>query len=130
MDKPNSCCGFSVKMIYACSGASDTGEISDRAARQLKNEKVGYMSCLAGIGGGVGDLIDKAQAASQILVIDGCETDCGKKTFEKAGLNHFIHLRLSDHGLKKGETPATDERIQFVASEGKKLLARGRNLDD
>ncbi|RJP33731.1 MAG: zinc-binding protein [Candidatus Omnitrophota bacterium] len=120
-EKP--CCGFSVKMIYACSGASDTGEITDRAARQIRDDKIGYMSCLAGIGGGVDDLIEKAQAASKILVIDGCETDCGKKTFEKAGFDHFVHLRLNDLGLKKGETPVTDSRIQMVAEEGKKLLA-------
>ncbi len=117
------CCGFSVKMIYACSGASDTGEIADRAARQIRNEKIGYMSCLAGIGGGVDDLIEKAQAASKILVIDGCETDCGRKTFEKAGFDRFVHLRLDDLGLKKGETPVTDYRIEMVAEEGKKLLS-------
>lgn len=116
-------CGFSVKMIYACSGASDTGEISDRAARQLRNEKVGFMSCLAGIGGGMDDLIEKARAASKILVIDGCDIDCGKKTFEKAGFNEFVHLRLSDLGFKKGESPVTEERIQLAASEGKKRLS-------
>lgn len=122
MDKTCNC-GFSVKMIYACSGASDTGEISDRAARQLRNEKVGYMSCLAGIGGGVDDLIEKARAASKILVIDGCEVDCGKKIFEKAGFDRFVHLRLSDLGMKKSESPVIEERIQLAASEGKKRLS-------
>ncbi len=117
------CCGFSVKMIYTCSGASDVGEIADRAARQLRNEKVGYMSCLAGIGGGVDDLIEKAHAASKILVIDGCETNCGKKTFEKAGFDSFIHLQLADLGLKKGESPVTDYRIQQAVDEGKKRLS-------
>lgn len=118
-----SCCGFSVKMIYACSGASDTGEIADRAARRIRNEKAGFMACLVGIGGGIEDQLDKARAASTILVIDGCETGCGKKIFEQAGFDRFHHLRLNDLGLQRGESPVTEERIQFVAEEGKKLLS-------
>ncbi|MCX6348486.1 MAG: hypothetical protein NTV79_03145, partial [Candidatus Aureabacteria bacterium] len=53
MATKSSCgCGGTVKLVFPCSGASDTGEIADRAARKLSAEGTGNMYCLAGIGGG------------------------------------------------------------------------------
>ena len=44
------CCSGGVRMIYACSGAADVGEIADRVARKLRDEGFTKMSCLAAIG--------------------------------------------------------------------------------
>ena len=46
-------CGEALRLIFACSGASDIGRISDLAARTLTKDGVGKMYCLAGIGGRV-----------------------------------------------------------------------------
>jgi len=59
-------------VVYACSGCSDAGELADRIARQLTREGVAEMSCLAGIGGRVKPLVNRAAAAERILEIDGC----------------------------------------------------------
>jgi uncharacterized metal-binding protein len=38
------CCGGGTKLIYACSGAADVGEIADRVARKLRADGVARMS--------------------------------------------------------------------------------------
>ena len=57
-EKSNVCRG-GPKLIFACSGAADVGEIADRAARELTKNGLGKMFCLAGIGGRVGGIMKK-----------------------------------------------------------------------
>ncbi|MHC4060784.1 MAG: putative zinc-binding protein, partial [Planctomycetota bacterium] len=59
-----SVCGPASKLIFACSGAADVGEISDKAARKLTEDGAGKMFCLAGIGGKVEPIISAAKSAS------------------------------------------------------------------
>lgn len=101
-------------LVYPCSGAADTGEIADRAARRLDAEDKAWMSCLAGIGGRVSGLMANAAAAPALLAIDGCPQDCAKKTLELAGFTNIRHVRVTDLGYKKGHSPATDEAVQAV----------------
>jgi uncharacterized metal-binding protein len=111
------------KLIFSCSGAADTGEIADRTARQLTKDGVGKMYCLAGVGGRVPDIMDVTRSASSILAIDGCDKDCVKHCLEAAGFQDFRHLRVTDLGMPKGQSPATDERIRLVADRAKELLS-------
>jgi uncharacterized metal-binding protein len=108
--------------VYPCSGAADVGEIADRAGRLLNAEDQGWMSCLAGIGGRVSGLMANAAAARALLAIDGCPHDCAKKTLELAGFTNVKHVRVTDLGLKKGQSPATEEAIRRVADAAVALL--------
>src|SRR5512135_3687692 len=110
-------------LVYPCSGAADTGEIADRAARRLDAENAAWMSCLAGIGGRVSGLMANAAAAPQLLAIDGCPLDCAKKTLELAGFTNIRHMRVTDLGFKKGKTPTTDETVATVIRHAKTLLS-------
>lgn len=124
-DKSAECsCGAAPKLIFACSGAADVGKISDLAARKLTTEGVGKMFCLAGIGGRVSGIIETTRAATAILAIDGCPLDCAKHTLEQAGLAKYEHIRLSDLGMEKGKTAATDEAVAKVVDLGKSRLAQ------
>lgn len=116
-------CATAPKLIFACSGASDVGEISDRAARLLTREGKGKMYCLAGIGGRVSGIVATTEAASQVLAIDGCPLDCAKNCLKEAGFTTFAHVRLADLGMEKGKSPVTDERIEKAAERGRGLLA-------
>ena len=104
----------SLPLVFSCSGAADVGEIADSSARRLSRDGTGRMYCLAGVGGRVGDIMANTQAAGQILAIDGCPLECARNTLEQAGFTRFEHVRLSDLGLKKGESPVSDERIAQV----------------
>ncbi|MGD8786886.1 MAG: putative zinc-binding protein [Phycisphaerales bacterium] len=110
-------------LIFACSGAADVGEISDRAARKMTKEDIGTMFCLAGIGGKVDPIIQKTKSASKILAIDGCGLDCVKECLEKAGFDEFEHLRVTDFGMNKGSSPATDENISTFVAKAKSILS-------
>jgi len=109
-------------LVYSCSGAADTGEIADRAARCIDAEDHAWMSCLAGIGGRVSGLMANAAAAPALLAIDGCPQDCAKKTHELAGFTNVRHVRVTDLGFKKGKTPASDEAICQVVAAATALL--------
>ena len=120
-EKSNVCSG-GPKLIFACSGAADVGEISDRAARKLNKEGDGAMFCLAGLGGKVEPIMKKTASASKILAIDGCELDCVKKCLQQAGFTEFKHIRVTDFGMQKGRTAITEENIAVVAQQGVVLL--------
>ena len=116
-------CKGGVKLIFPCSGSADVGEISDRAARKMTAQGDGKMFCLAGIGGNISGMIASAKGADKVLVIDGCSMDCAKKTMEQRGIDHYLHLRLTDLGMEKAKSPATIERIENVVQKGKELFS-------
>ncbi len=98
------------------------GGLSDQAARQMAKDGAGKMYCLAGIGGRVDGIMANTQAAGRIVVIDGCEQECARKTMELAGFKGFQHLKLAEMGFKKGETPVTPARVRAVADRGATLM--------
>ena len=115
-------CESGPKLIFACSGAADVGAIADQAARHLTKEGTGKMYCLAGIGGRVNNIVKSTEQASKILALDGCALDCAKRCLEEAGFTRYDHLRVTDLGMKKGETPITMENILAVAQAASQRL--------
>lgn len=120
--QPTVCCTPAAKPIYACSGAADVGEIADHAARRLTADGAGKMSCLAGIGGRIPNLLEIARGAQVILAIDGCPLHCARNTLEKAGFTKFQHICLADLGMAKGKTPPTAEAVAKAVTVGKSKL--------
>ena len=121
--QPQCTCQAAPKLIFPCSGASDVGGLSDRAARQMTLDLAGKMYCLAGIGGRVEGILETTRAAASVLVIDGCRQECARKTMELAGFSGFAHLQLErDLGFAKGGTRVTTARIRQVADRGAELL--------
>ncbi|MGA1795460.1 MAG: putative zinc-binding protein [bacterium] len=115
-------CSPGSKLIFACSGGSDTGEIADRVARKLSKDGVGKMFCLAGIGGWINWIIISTDTALKVLVIDGCPLNCAKKTMEHSGFNNFEHICLADLGLQKGKSPVTEGTIEIIADKIKAMV--------
>ena len=113
-----------VRLLFPCSGAADTGEIADRAARRLARGGFGRMFCLAGVGGRVPAVMDNMKMAGEIWAIDGCSEDCARYTLELAGFSVTRHLRVTDYGFEKGHSPATDDNVAVVA--GKALVEENR----
>ena len=123
MGADKSCeCSAAPKLIFACSGAADVGEIADRAARKLTREGKGKMFCLAGVGGRVPGIMKSTEAAAAILAIDGCPLNCVKNCLEQAGFATFQHLQLADLGMEKGKTAVSQENIARVAAKGVELM--------
>lgn len=121
--KQSCACAAAPKLVFACSGAADVGQIADLAARKLTKDGAGKMFCLAGIGGRASSIMETTRAASRILAIDGCPLNCAKLCLEQAGFNHFEHLQLADIGLVKGQSPPSDETVAATASAAAEKLA-------
>lgn len=117
-------CNNTPKLIFSCAGAADVGEIADRAARKLHKEGAGKLYCLSGIGAGLNNFIEQTKGASDMLAIDGCSIECAKKLLLKNGIDKFEYIRVTDSGMEKGKSPATDENIERIAVQGREVLNR------
>ena len=106
-------CGTNEYNVVSCSGASDLGQLSDLVARKLRDNKVRKMNCLGMVAIENQPLIEAFKSAN-VLVIDGCPVDCGRKIMEKAGVSEFHHLRLTDLGYQKGKTAVTEEVLDEI----------------
>jgi uncharacterized metal-binding protein len=110
----NTClCGASEALVLSCSGACDLGHITDLIARKLRDNGVREMNCLAVVGSGIEKSIEDFKKMD-ILMLDGCPIDCGKKILDKAGFKDYRYLRITDLGYIKGRTSITDEVINSV----------------
>ncbi len=112
------------RLIYACSGAANTGYLADSAARKMMRDGTGKMTCLAAIGAELSGFVESAKAAESNIVIDGCRVSCGKKIFEKMGLP-FVHYKTTDYGVEKGKTEITEEVVNKVSREITETVADG-----
>ena len=101
------------RVLYACSGAADSGQIADLVARRLDDEDWGGISCLSGVGAGLAGFLEYAKEADNII-LDGCPVGCGRKMFEQRALP-FTEVVITNHGVVKGSTPATPEVVERVA---------------
>lgn len=106
-------CGSGEFIVIACSGSCDLGQVTDIVARKLSDNKIRKMNCLAAVAADVKPTIEAFKAAN-LLLLDGCPVDCGKKILDKAGIENYKYMRLTDLGYRKGQTPVTKEIIEVV----------------
>jgi len=119
-DEKGCLCNSGEKIVIACSGACDLGHITDLVARKLRDNKVYKMNCLAAVGADIKPTIEAFKTAN-LLLLDGCTVDCGKKILDKAGITNYNYLRLTDLGYVKGQTPVTDVVIKAVYEKAEVL---------
>lgn len=110
-------------LIFPCSGASDVGELADRAARRLTRSGLGKLYCLAAIGGKLQQYIDETQSAREIIIIDGCSNVCANKTLGTIGVSGY-EFNLEKMGFQKGDSPATGKNIEKVVGHVQTRIQR------
>ncbi len=122
----SSCCSGDGKtvLLYSCSGGANVGEMADKAARQLMYEGCGQMFCIVGLGGDIQGMIQAAKDADMNVVIDGCDMDCGKKTFDRCGVTNYVQVKVTDLGIEKAKPKAaTDDEVGKVIEKVKEVVA-------
>ncbi|MFP4466727.1 MAG: putative zinc-binding protein [Candidatus Goldiibacteriota bacterium] len=105
------CCNEGNEFIYACSGGSDVGFISDRLARMLSVAGYGNISCLAGIGGDIEKFLKSAKEAKRNIVIDGCGIKCGKKMLKNRGIACENYV-ITEFGFEKNKAGVSDDTVK------------------
>ncbi len=105
-------------LIFSCSGAANVGEIADEACRRLMFDGKGEMYCLNGLGGQIDEFIEKTKAADVVLLVDGCDKACGKVVMDKAGIDAFRYVCVTDLGVEKGKPKrAEEEQIEKLRTK-------------
>jgi len=105
-----------VTLLYACSGAANTGLLADQVVRTLSERGVGGMTCLSAVAANLSGFVVSARESGKNVVIDGCKVGCGAKIFTEKSLP-FDHFITTDFGVTKGSTPITAELIESVADQ-------------
>jgi uncharacterized metal-binding protein len=82
-------------MILPCSGGTCEGRLTDWAARELTDEGIGRMFCLAGIAAGISGFVQSAKDTGQIVVIDGCDHACAGTLLKNQGIRFMEHVIVS-----------------------------------
>lgn len=90
-------------MILACSGGSNVGQLSNRAAVELTREGFGKMFCLAGVGGQLSGFVQSARDIPRMVAIDGCSIGCAKACLENSNVPLKTYLVLTDLGFEKNK---------------------------
>ena len=112
------------RLLYACSGAANTGLLADNVARRLARLGTGSMTCLAAIGAELSGFVESAKSVDANVILDGCQTGCGRKSFERLGLP-FAHYVMTDFGVQKGKTIITDELVKDLTMKVAEALVDG-----
>jgi len=114
----------------SCSGASNAGDCADKVTRALDSAGLVNMNCLTKIAINDTVLIEKYKAApKKAIAVDGCPVHCAKKILEAAGVHGFLHVAMTDMGVKKGETPVTPLVIDKIAADlTQQLTLKGINF--
>ena len=110
-------------LVYACSGAANTGLLADQVMRTLNREGVADSTCLAAMGADLSGFLESARNATRNIVLDGCKVSCGKRIFEKNGIpcTQFV---MTDFGVEKGKTKITGDLVESIAANiGEKVKA-------
>jgi uncharacterized metal-binding protein len=106
--------------VFACSGGSNVGQLSNEAAKKLDVEGVGSFFCMAGVGGGIAGIVGKSKEADATIVIDGCDVGCTKAAFEREGVPMSQYVVITDLGIEKGHHfNLTDEQVEAVCTAAK-----------
>lgn len=111
----SSCCAGQKTLVFACSGGSNVGQLSNEAAKRLDIEGVGSFFCMAGVGGGLPGMVAKSKETDATIVIDGCDIGCTKAAFEREGVPMSQYVVITDLGIeKRHHFNLTQEQIACV----------------
>jgi len=111
-------------MILACSGGSNVGQLSNKAAVELTQEGFGKMFCLAGVGGQLPNFVKTAQTAPAIMAIDGCAIGCAKAILKQANVPASHYMVITDKGIEKNKNLDLQRAdIDQVKNEVKRIVA-------
>ena len=97
------CCGKGDVLLFACSGGSNVGQISNDAAKALDQLGQGSFFCLIGVGAQLPNFIERTKKeGTTVVAIDGCSVACAKKALENVGATADVYVDVTALGIEKG----------------------------
>jgi len=102
-------------LIFACSGASDTGKLTMQAASTLAFRRPD-MYRTAAAHKGVDYVEDAISDGFRILALDGCTEYCATKKLNEAGLKADVQLMVTKLGIEKKFPPSVEYIEKIVCA--------------
>ena len=103
-DEKSCCCGGDVRIVLACSGGSNVGQITNEVAKKLDEAGEAKFFCLAGVGGHISGMVASVKGSDRVLALDGCPVACAKKCLDEAGIEGYEYLVVTELGIEKNHT--------------------------
>ena len=108
----------SFPLVYSCSGCSSAAQTANQVALQLDRRGIAEMSCIAGVGGDVPQLVKIATSGRPIIGIDGCPLACVKSSLARHEITPRWYHQLNDYGVKKRFHADFDpEQVEKIIAE-------------
>ena len=118
-------------LVYSCSGCSSAAQMANHVALRLDREGEAEMSCIAGVGGNVPNLVNIARSGRPILALDGCALECTRSSLAERGVQPSVHLLLNEQGVKKRYATDFDpEEAEEIAEELRAAAEAARLVAD
>ena len=99
----NTCCGGTVRLVAACAGRSNVGQIANRVMVEMERQGILKGFCITGVGAGLLGVCPKRKGG-RVDHARRVPTGCGKKVLANHGVEpkqYFVITELLD--LKKGD---------------------------
>ncbi len=118
--------GGTKRIIFACAGASNVGQLSNEAAVRLTKEGYGNIACTASLAIGTPSIKKKIEEADEVIVIDGCPVGCARQIAEQAGVTPTQVIVVTDLSIAKGGSlDLAEEDAETVVSAAWEGKGRG-----
>jgi len=109
-------------LVYACSGASNLGQLTNEIAIRLDQNGLAEMSCAEAVGIEAGQPYAAALSGRPVIAISGCPLACADRLLTEHGVEITHSVQLENRGVSKAKHVSVDleesERIYAdVASE-------------
>ena len=88
-------------LVYSCSGCSSAAQLANYVAVRLDRQGDAEMSCIAGVGGDVPQLVRIAKSGRPVVALDGCPLNCVKNSLARHGITPWRHYQLQQFGVRK-----------------------------
>lgn len=96
-------CGKGDVLLFACSGGSNVGQITNDAAKALEQSGHGSFYCLMGVGAQLPNFVARTKKEGTIVVaIDGCGMACARRVLENIGVTPDVYTVVTELGIEKG----------------------------
>jgi uncharacterized metal-binding protein len=93
-------------IVYACSGASNLGQLANEIALRLDRLGLAELACATEVAAGDGN---NQGAGKPVLAISGCASGCCAAMLEQHGIEASRSIVLAERGVAKAKHVLVDE---------------------
>ncbi len=120
-------------LVYACSGASNLGQLTNEIAVRLDREGLAEMSCAEAVGIEARSPYEAALSGRPVVAVSGCPLACTSRLLAEHGVAVTRSIQLENRGVLKAKHVSVGveegERIyEEVVSELGSVLAKTPDL--